>query len=180
MKCTWSWISLFLCDFGKNGADSRPTLYHSQYMYVVIYFFLVNILLVKYSLSLNGYCSYWLCISACALAAPLSAQAPDLQGTLSLLYSQAQQGLTPLGSDPHTHLAPYLHSFILWISQDLPPFYPSSPPFFSALCTMHYFRRGWGDEQDEYFLLNPCVSQGFHCASFLPKYLCMSLNGLAS
>lgn len=31
---------------------------HSQYMYVVIYFFLVNILLVKYSLSLNGYCSY--------------------------------------------------------------------------------------------------------------------------
>lgn len=30
--------------------------------------------LLTYSLSLNDYCSYWLCISACALAAPLSAK----------------------------------------------------------------------------------------------------------
>ena len=70
---------------------------------------------------------------ACALAAPLSAQAPDLQGTLSLPYSQAQRGLTPLGSDPHTHLAPHIHSFILWISQVLSPLSPSPPPFF-LLC----------------------------------------------
>ncbi|XP_056907536.1 phosphatidylinositol phosphatase PTPRQ-like [Takifugu flavidus] len=62
----------------------------------------------------------------------LAAQALKLPAALFLPYSQAQQGLAPLGSDPNTHLARCIHLFILWISRVLSCLSSSCPS--SLLC----------------------------------------------
>lgn len=118
--------SLFLCDFGKNGAESCHKSHTVKNLYVLIFFLLTFCSWSILCLILTLY----LCL--CSSYSTLS-QAPDLQGILSLPHSQAQQGLTPLGSDPHTHLAPYIHSYILSISQVLSPLSPSSTLLF-LLC----------------------------------------------
>lgn len=96
----------------------------------------------SYSLSLNDCCSHWLCISACASVTVLAAQASKLLATLFLPYSRAQQGISPLGSDPQTHLARCIHLFILWISRVLSCLSSLCPS--SLLCVpCLIFRTGW-------------------------------------
>lgn len=88
----------------------------------------------QYSLSLNDYCSYWLCISACALAAPLSAQASDLQGTLYLPHSKKPSRGSLPWAQTHTHTWPLTstHSSYGCLKFYLP--FPLHLPFFFLLC----------------------------------------------
>lgn len=83
-------------------------------------------------------------------------------------------GLRPSNTPGPLH--PLIH--LMDLSSFISPYPLHLPPFLSTLCTMHCFRRGWDDEQDEYFPLNPCLSQDYQCASFSSKCLFMSLNGL--
>lgn len=122
-------ISLFLCDFGKNGADSRHRLCHTQYIFVVRYFFLLTVFSVSEWLLLI--LTLYLCL--CSSCSTLSTSTGPPGHLVSPAQQKAQQGLTPLGSDPHTHLAPHIHLFILWMSQVLSPPFPFISPFF-LLC----------------------------------------------
>lgn len=93
----------------------------------------------------------WLTLYLC-LCSSCSVQASDHQGTLFLPYSKAQQGFTPLGSDPQTHVAPHIHAFISRISQVFFLFFFSIgvfeslffslPPFSLLRITVVYFRLG--------------------------------------
>lgn len=127
MRCAGS-LSFYVI-WGKKGAD-HPSKRQNMVLFLI------------YSLSLNDCCSHWLCISACASVTALAAQALKLLAALFLPYSQAQQGLAPLGSDPHTHLARCIHLFILWISRVLSCLSSSCPS--SLLCVpCLIFGTGW-------------------------------------
>lgn len=106
-----SWISKFLCDLGKKGAD-HPSRARDTFCMICMISSCprsLNDLLLTLTL--------YLCL--CSSFFALAAQAWKLLAALFLPYSRAQQGLAPPGSDPHTLLARCIHLLISWISRVL-------------------------------------------------------------
>lgn len=110
--------------FKKNGADSNYRLIHK--LTAFWHFLFCSILLVVYSVPLNNHCSHWLCISAYALAAPLSASRRTSRAPCLSRTAKPSRGLLPW-AQTLTHIRPLTstHSSC------------RSLCFFSVLCLLH-------------------------------------------
>lgn len=161
----------FYVIFKKNGADSNYGLIHK--LTAFWHFLFCSILLVVYSVPLNNHCSHWLCISAYALAAPLSAsrrtsRAPCLSRTAkpsrgSLPWAQTLTHIRPLTS---THSS--CRSLCFFLSSVSFIYLPT--PFF-------LFTLSRGPDTISRMSITSSLSLSFlnfQFVNFFPKCLCIS------
>lgn len=109
-----------------------------SYKHVYCHLFLVDIVFVDFSLSHTD------SVSLPVLQLLHSQPSTGHQGPCLSRTAKPRWGSLPLGADPHTHLAPYIHSLVSCIYHILPPFFPFDLPCcFPSVQHVLWWWTGW-------------------------------------